>query len=70
MEELVQEIVKELVEKVLEDLVGEIVKSSVEKAFKQLNQEEISVLKLSNVRIQKILNDIGIKFLNVSVYFL
>jgi hypothetical protein len=64
MEEAIREIVKEA----LEDLVGEIVKSSVKKAFKQQNQEEILVSNLSDVRIQKILNDIRIKFLKVSAF--
>jgi DNA-directed RNA polymerase specialized sigma54-like protein len=70
MEESVREIVNESVKKALEDSVGEIVENSVEKTFKQLNQEEISVSNLSDVRIQKILNDVGIKFLRVSVPFL
>ncbi|CAI2187839.1 18938_t:CDS:2, partial [Funneliformis geosporum] len=67
LEESVGEIVENSVEKILEESVGEIVENSVEKAFKQLNQEEISVSNLSNVRIQKIINDVGIKFLKLSI---
>jgi len=57
--------------KALEESVGKIVENSVEKAFTWLNQEEeISVSKLLDIKMQKILNDIGIKFIIVSVPFL